>query len=155
MTFFSLKKFVDWNKSPKCYFPALSLIKRKGLPAMWGLRITGFFQRLETPCPLLWGRRQSWDPWGASCGLRNQASVNSNPGADIDFLLILTVTLFLSFHLCNKVNRTHQSPRRVFTSAQHLQGAEGSFPRACCDFTWGYPKKQKSWMLKAGCQKLH
>ena len=60
---------------------------------------------------------------GAGHGMRNQASVNSNPGADIDFLLILTATLFLSFHLCNKVNRTHQSPRRVFASAQHLQGA--------------------------------
>lgn len=132
LTFFSLKRLGDWNKSPQSYFPVLSFIKRKGFP---GPRITGFFQRLETPCPLTPGRRQSWDPWGAGCGLRNQASVNSNPGADIDFLLILQVTLFLSFPLCNKVNRTHQSPRRVFKSAQRLQGTRA--------FYMGVPQETK------------
>lgn len=33
-TFVSLTTLADWNKSPQSYFPALSFIKRKGIPAM-------------------------------------------------------------------------------------------------------------------------
>lgn len=69
--------------------------------------------------------------------------MNSNPGADIDFLLIPTATLFLSFHLCNKVNRTHQSPRMAFASAQHLQGAKASFLRDCGAHNMGVTLRNK------------
>lgn len=143
MAFSPFNKFGDWHKSPQSYFPALSFIK-KGPPSMPRPKENRILLKLGNTLPPL---RRAGDKagihGGAGRGLRNQASVNSNPGADIDFLLILALTLFPSFYR-NKVNRTHQSPRRVFTSASHLQGAEASFLWACHGFTWGYPKKQKS-----------
>lgn len=104
---------------------------------------------METPCPLLTGSETKLRSTGELVpGLRNQASVNSNPGADIDFLLILRGTLFLSFHLRTKVKRAHQSPRRVFRLPSGCKQPGASFLKARGVFTRGVLRHKPTTALR-------